>query len=349
MDLWLYVYGNGEFIYSILTSVNFFMNNAKSFFQLAAVVSLLIFAVESTGIIPTRGYDWSKFFKVYLLISIFVLTPFPGKVTVKDVITNQTRVFNFTKKQLPFGLIFPIAITSTAVYRLINLYQQNFEIDSNLAYTFSGMNFGANFIQSLDNVDSYDDKFNYNLNEYMENCGFPLMNKAGALAQLRKSQDIFKTLMQYTSAARFVKQVDFTSGIETIKPCSQAINDINVYYANHSTKILQDNANRMGVSITGAQFNKFLLSANAASKDLLGITQGASVALKQAIGMNMLMSSIKNGAHSANNGNLALAAYDAEQFQQYKTTSILSGAASARTIPILVQLHLPYCFYYIPL
>ncbi len=349
MDLWLYVYGNGEFIYSILTSVNFFMNNAKSFFQLAAIVSLLLFAFESTGIIPTRGYDWSRFIKVYFLISIFVLTPYPGKVTVSDVITNQNRVFNFTNKQLPFGMIVPIALTSTAVYRLINLYQQNFEIDSNLAYTFSGMNFGANFIQSLDNVDSYDDKFNYNLDQYMQNCGFPLINKAGALSELRRSKDIFTTLSRYTSASRFVKQVDFALGTPTITPCNQAINDINFYYTNHSAKILMDNANRMGISSTGLQYNNFILSANSTSKDLLGISQGASAALKQAIGMNILMSSIKNGAHSAGNGDLALAAYDAEQFQQYKTSSVLSGAASARTIPILVGISFALLFLLYPI
>jgi hypothetical protein len=80
MDLWLYVYGNGEFIYDILTSVNFFMHHAMSFFELAAMISLLMFAVESTGVLPTRGYDWTKFFKVYLLISIEI---FPNQQVTK--------------------------------------------------------------------------------------------------------------------------------------------------------------------------------------------------------------------------------------------------------------------------
>lgn len=64
MDLWIYVYGNGDFIYELLTSVNFFMNNAKSFFQLAALLSLVVFAFEATGAIPSRGYDWTKFIRI---------------------------------------------------------------------------------------------------------------------------------------------------------------------------------------------------------------------------------------------------------------------------------------------
>ena len=64
MDLWMYVYGNGDFIYEILTSVNFFMNNAKSFFELAALISLLVFAFEATGVFPSRGYDWARFLRV---------------------------------------------------------------------------------------------------------------------------------------------------------------------------------------------------------------------------------------------------------------------------------------------
>jgi hypothetical protein len=349
MDLWLYVYGNGDFIYDILTSVNFFMNHAKSFFQLAALLSLVIFAVESTGVMPTRGYDWTKFFKVYLLISIFVMTPYPGKVNVHDVITNQDRVFNFKDGKLPFGLIFPIAVASTVTYRLINLYQQNFEIDENLNYTYSGMNFGANFIQSLDDADSYNGNFNYNLDQYMQNCGFPLINKAGALSELRTSQDIFATLAKYTSAARFVQQVDWNDGKTTIvKPCNQAITEINNYYENNKDAILQANAQRMGVS-TASGYDRFLNSANATASTLMNISQGASAALKQAIGMNILMTSLKSGAQGAGNGNLALAAYDAEQFQQYKTTSVLSVAASARTIPILVGIAFALLFFLYPI
>ena len=349
MDLWLYVYGNGDFIYVILTSVNFFMNHAKSFFQLAAMISLLLFAAESTGVLPTKGYDWSRFIKMYLLLSIFVLTPYPGKVNIHDVITNQDRVFNFKDGKLPIGMIFPIAVTSTVMYRLINLYQQNFEIDENLNYTYSGMNFGANFIQALDSVDSQDPNFDYNVDQYMQNCGFPLLNKAGALSELRTSKNIFATLANYTSAARFVKQVDFVEGKTVIvKSCSQAITEINAYYATNEDKILRANAQLMGNS-SGTSYDRYLQSANATSATLLGISQGASAALKQAIGMNIIMSSLKNGAQSVGNGSLALAAYDAEQFQQYKTTSVLSGAASARTVPILVGIAFALLFFLYPI
>lgn len=349
MDLWLYVYGNGDFIYVILTSVNFFMNHAKSFFQLAAMISLLLFAAESTGVLPTKGYDWSRFIKLYMLLSIFVLTPYPGKVNVHDVITNQDRVFNFKDGKLPIGMIFPIAVTSTVMYRLINLYQQNFEIDENLNYTYSGMNFGANFIQALDSVDSQDPNFDYNVDQYMQNCGFPLLNKAGALSELRSSKNIFATLANYTSAARFVQQVDFVEGKTVIvKSCSQAISEINAYYATNEDKILRANAQLMGNS-SGASYDRYLQSANATSTTLLGISQGASAALKQAIGMNIIMSSLKNGAQSVGNGSLALAAYDAEQFQQYKTTSVLSGAASARTVPILVGIAFALLFFLYPI
>ncbi len=205
MDLWLYVYGNGDFIYTILTSLNFFMQNAMSFFTLAALLSLLLFAFESTGILPNQGYDWMKFARVYMLMGLFVITPYPGPVTVHDVITNEDRVFNFSNNKLPLGMIFPIGITSTVIYRIINLYQQNFEIDENLNYTYSGMNFGANFIQALDNASSYDPNFDYNLDMYMQNCGFPLVNKAGALSELRRSKDIFATLVKYTSNTKLKK------------------------------------------------------------------------------------------------------------------------------------------------
>lgn len=349
MDLWLYVYGNGDFIYTILTSLNFFMQNAKSFFTLAALLSLILFAFESTGVMPTRGYDWMKFARVYILMSLFVLTPYPGPVTVHDVITNQDRVFNFSNNKLPIGMIFPIAVTSTIIYRVINLYQQNFEIDENLNYTYSGMNFGANFIQSLDSATSYDPNFDYNLDLYMQNCGFPLTNKAGALSELRRSNDIFATLKKYTSEARFVQQTDYGTGnTSLVVSCSKAITDIDAYYEAHKDAIMHYNAQMMGVS-TSSGFDRYINSADASATSILHISQGAAAAMKQAIGMNVMMASLKNGAQSVGNGNLALAAYDAEQFQQYKTTSALSGSASARTIPILVGIGFALLFFLYPI
>lgn len=348
MDLWLYVYGNGDFILNILTSVNFFMQNAMSFFKLAAMLSLGFFAFEATGVFPSRGYDWARFMRLYVLMAIFVMTPYPGKITVHDVITNEDRVLNMSDKKIPFGLILPTAIASTITNRLINLYQQNFEIDSNLNYTYSGMNFGANFITALDSANSYDGNFNYNFDQYMQNCGFPLVNKNGAMSELRDSKDIFATLAKYTSAARFVQNVDFNEGkTNIVMSCSDALTKITNWYNNNQNQIMQNNAQMMGA--TPSQYERFVNSANATSSTLLGISQGASAALKQAIGMNMIMASLKNGAHAAGNGTLALAAYDAEAFQEYKKSSELSGSASARSVPIMVGIAFTLLFFLYPI
>ncbi|MBY0379679.1 MAG: conjugal transfer protein TraG N-terminal domain-containing protein [Burkholderiales bacterium] len=350
MSLWLYVYGNGEFIYTILNSVNFFMHNAITFFKVATVIGLLIFAIEATGVSPTRNYDWMRFVRMYFIIAVFIMTPYPFKINVHDVLKNQDYTFNPSSGRLPIGLIVPIALTSDIMYRLINLYQQNYAIDSNLNYTYSGMNFGANFILSLDSVNSYDDKFNYNLDNYMQNCGFPLLHKAGKLSELRKSLDIFETLKQNTSGARYVQQVDFVSGNPLVKPCDVAIKDIDDYYYVNKDNILMNNANRMGVDTSTSDLkSRFLNAADATSRQLIGVAQGSATALKQAIAMNMIMASVKNGAQSVGNGSLALSVYDTEQFQQYKKVGELSGSASARTIPILVGVGFALLFFLYPI
>lgn len=335
-NLTLYVYGNGDFMYEVLTSVNFFMNNAHSFFLLAAMLFLLVFAFESTGVTPSRGYDWTRFIKMYVVMSIFVTTPWMGTVNVHDVITNQDRTFNFRDGKLPIGMIAPIAWTSDIIYRTIQLYQKNFEIDENLNYSYSGMNFGANFILSLDNVSSYMPNFDYNLDRYMQNCGFPLANKAGALSELRQSKDIFATLAKYTSASRYVQQTNLDVGVGlSVVACKTALEDLNSYYDRHKDEILSKNASMIGID-SGDAFTRYVNAANASAVELLNISQGAAAAMKQAIGMNVMMASLKNGALGVGNGSLALAAYDAEQFQQYKVTGALSGESFARTIPVIV-------------
>lgn len=346
--MWIYVYGNGKFIWTILTSVNMFMNNATTFFELAATISLLLFAFDATGVLPTRGYNWTRFIKIYVLLAIFVLTPYKGSdIVVNDVITNDNYTFSSTNSKLPLGLIVPISTLSVIMNKLINLYQNNFAIDSNLNFTYSGMNFGANFILGLDSVNSYDDKFNTNLDNYMQNCGFPLLRKAGKLGELRTSNDIIATLKTNTSDARFVQQVDFGSGNPIVKSCTLAINDIDAYYTAQQDKFFTANATMSGVDPKLIN-TRYLNAAQATSKTLLNITTGLSTTLKQAIAMNMIMTSIKNGAQTVGNGSLALSAYDAEQFQQYKKTGELSGSASARAIPILVAFGFALLFFLYP-
>lgn len=331
-SLTIYAYGNGDFIYEIMTSANFFFKNGIGLFKAAAMISLLFFMFEATGMMPNRGMDWMRFLRMYAILAIFVITPYPGKLIVHDQITNQDRVFNFSTHKLPFGMVVPIALTSMISNELIVLYQQNFEIDENLNFTYSGMNFGANFIQSLDSANSYDELFNYNLDHYMQNCGFPLMYKAGTISQLKSSPDIFATLAQNSSTSRYVQQSNGKSTIVTT--CSEAIQSITAYYNAHASTMLQNNATRMGVPAT--QYQRFIQSANATASTIMGISQGASAAMKQAIAQNMIMASIKNQAQSVGNGSLALAAYDAEAFQEYKQGSLLSGSAAARTVPIMV-------------
>lgn len=346
--MWIYVYGNGKFIWTILTSVNIFMNNATTFFKLAATISLLLFAFDATGILPTRGYNWTRFIKVYGLLALFVLTPYKGDINVQDVITNDNYTFSgSSNSKLPLGLVLPISTVSVVMNKLINLYQRNFAIDSNLNYTYSGMNFGANFILGLDSVNSYDDKFDTNLDNYMQNCGFPLLRKAGKIGELRTSNDIIATLKANTSDARFVQQVDFNSGNPIVKSCTLAIESIDAYYTAQQDKFFTANATMSGVDPKLIN-TRYLNAAQATSRDLLNITTGVSTALKQAIAMNMIMTSIKNGAQAVGNGSLALSVYDAEQFQQYKKTGELSGSASARTIPILVASGFALLFFLYP-
>jgi conjugal transfer mating pair stabilization protein TraG len=331
-SLTMFAYGNGDFIYEIMTSANFFFKNSINLFKVGAMISLLLFMFEATGLMPNKGMDWMRFLRMYLILAVFVITPYKGKVVVHDVITNEDRVFNFNDHKLPFGMVVPISLVSMITHEMIVLYQQNFEIDENLNFTYSGMNFGANFIQSLDSANSYDELFNRNLDNYMQNCGFPLMYKAGTISQLKTSTDIFATLAQNTSDSRYVQQSNGSSMVVTT--CSQAIKDITAYYNKNASKMLQNNATHMGVP--ASQYQKFVQSANATATTLMGISQGASAAMKQAIAQNMIMASIKNQAQSVGNGSLALAAYDAEAFQEYKQGSLLSGSAAARTVPIMV-------------
>lgn len=340
----IYTYGNQDALYNIIMSIGAFFGGGAviSMVRLAIATAVLIVLSQLTGVMMTgeanRPFEFSFFFRFYLLYAVFVMIP-AGNIVLMDEMTNQPKVVaTSATNRIPLGVIAVNSFTSVVAHGFINVFEQYFVTGSSgnvaLSYSKSGMAFGSNFIAGLPTMSTGDSEFENNLKEYFGNCGIPVSYSQGALDTLAQQTDILGFLsnnMQDIQKNRWVSQTH--SGVMTTTTCADAVKNLNTQWNTDAQQYLTHVAHMVGYP--SAITANFITAANMTSNDLLQVSNGASDALKQAISMNLIYKSLYKGAAQVNNASLANAVYDAQQFQQYQGGGMMSSQQAARVVPAL--------------
>lgn len=343
----IYTYGNQDIVYETLMSISSFFGGGliKSMVKLAGITTILLFLFNAVGITttnPNRPLDLMFFIRFYLLATIFVYIGTPRDIVIQDVMTNSPKVISTpARNSIPLGMVLINSYTSQLFYGIIQGYERYFQTgssgDPSLSYTKSGMAFGANFVSTLPSASTGDPVFDQNLQNYFGNCGLPIAYSQGGMTSLTQATDIigfFSSQWQNLQQARFVAQFD-NNGVQSIVDCWAAINALKVVWSTNSNSYLAYFAKLAGFSGNQTIIDNFVAAGNATAAQFLDISSSASDAMKQAIAMNIAYKAIQSNATQVNNSSIALSAYDAQQFQQYKAGGELSGTQAARIVPAL--------------
>lgn len=340
----IYTYGNQDALYNIIMSIGAFFGGGAviSMVRLAIATAVLIVLSQLTGVMMTgeanRPFEFSFFFRFYLLYAIFVMIP-AGNIVLMDEMTNQPKVVaTSATNRIPLGVIAINSFTSVVAHGFINVFEQYFVTGSSgnvaLSYSKSGMAFGSNFIAGLPTMTTGDSEFENNLKQYFGNCALPITFSQGALDTLSQQTDILGFLsnnMQDIQKNRFVAQ--YKNGAQQITTCADAVKNLNTQWNTNAQQYLTHVAHMVGYP--NAIAANFITAANMTSNDLLQVSNGASDTLKQAISMNLIYKSLYSGAAQVDNAALANAVYDAQQFQQYQGGGMMSSQQAARVVPAL--------------
>jgi conjugal transfer mating pair stabilization protein TraG len=342
---WLiYTYGNQDALYNIIMSVGAFFGGGAilSMIRLAIATAVLIILTQLTGVMmageANRPFEFSFFFRFYLLYAIFVMIP-AGNIVLMDEMTNQPKVVaTSATNRIPLGVVAINSFTSVVSHGFINVFEQYFVTGSSgnvaLSYSKSGMAFGSNFIAGLPTMTTGDSEFENNLKEYFGNCALPISYSQGAQNTLSQQTDILGYLvnnLQDVQKNRWVSQS--SGGTVTTTTCADAVRNLNTQWNTNAQQYLTHVAHMVGYP--NAIAANFITAANMTSNDLLQVSNGASDALKQAISMNLIYKSLYSGAAQVGNTALANAVYDAQQFQQYQGGGMMSSQQAARVVPAL--------------
>lgn len=347
----IYTFGNVDAIYNILMSIATFFGGGTflSMVKLAGVTTLLLFLFNAVGI-TARGninqpLDLTFFIKFYMAYWLLAVAP-AGQVTIVDKMTGVTKVVAVSggtgNPHVPLGLVLVNSYMSQFFNALINAYETYFETGASgqpgLGYTKSGMAFGSNFVSSANTFTSGNMQFDTNLQNYFANCALPIANNVGAITSVAQSGDLlefFRSNFREQQQVRYVVQLVGTNNTRTITRCDTAVDNLSSTWTGMTDNVFSHLAKSLGFNDSPTMYGNFIAAGGVTSTQLLGVAGGMAGSVKQAIAMNIAYKAIQSNAMQVNSNALANAAYDAQQFQQYKAGGELSGEMAARITPAM--------------
>ncbi|MBX9867139.1 MAG: conjugal transfer protein TraG N-terminal domain-containing protein [Burkholderiales bacterium] len=347
----IYTFGNVDAIYNILMSIATFFGGGTflSMVKLAGVTTLLLFLFNAVGI-TARGninqpLDLTFFIKFYMAYWLLAVAP-AGQVTIVDKMTGVTKVVAVSggtgNPHVPLGLVLVNSYMSQFFNALINAYETYFETGASgqpgLGYTKSGMAFGSNFVSSANTFTSGNMQFDTNLQNYFANCALPIANNVGAITSVAQSGDLlefFRSNFREQQQVRYVVQLVGTNNTRTITRCDTAVDNLSSTWTGMTDNVFSHLAKSLGFNDSSTMYGNFIAAGGVTSTQLLGVAGGMVGSVKQAIAMNIAYKAIQSNAMQVNSNALANAAYDAQQFQQYKAGGELSGEMAARITPAM--------------
>lgn len=347
----IYTFGNVDALYNILMSIATFFGGGTflSMVKLAGVTTLLLFLFNAVGI-TARGninqpLDLTFFIKFYMAYWLLAVAP-AGQVTIVDKMTGVTKVVAVSggtgNPHVPLGLVLVNSYMSQFFNALINAYETYFETGASgqpgLGYTKSGMAFGSNFVSSANTFTSGNMQFDTNLQNYFANCALPIANNVGAITSVAQSGDLlefFRSNFREQQQVRYVIQLVGTNNTRTTTRCDTAVDNLSSTWTGMTDNVFSHLAKSLGFNDSSTMYGNFIAAGGVTSTQLLGVAGGMAGSVKQAIAMNIAYKAIQSNAMQVNSNALANAAYDAQQFQQYKAGGELSGEMAARITPAM--------------
>ncbi len=175
------------------------------------------FSVISTLMFWLKGRDFTVFLKwlvVFFIITNICLVPKRG-VQIIDV-SNQAAVYQVDNVPVVMGFLSSFA--TTIGYSTASLFDQDISLPDSLAYSKTGMSFGADLAVSERDAPNYSFPLSDNLVAYMNKCAVPaiLINNQYHVHDILEAQDISQVIFQNPSQIASMPYTDNNGNITLV-------------------------------------------------------------------------------------------------------------------------------------
>jgi len=355
-NVWdLYVYGNGDALAQVYTSLKLIMapdGGGGSFRYLLiflAMIALVVLAVRA-GFNPAKNFVQMFSFILLVWVVTYGTQGARASVQIMDRLSNYNNVIS----GVPAIVAIPVSIVSQTGEWLTEQIEQNFSIPSSLKVSSGGQfDMFGKVIQDLNQFAITDPDLKRSVSAYISDCAVPAMalGKLG-VRDLTGSSNLLSTLSKAQSAAIMTRYFPMTqqtaSGGNTscaaisqiptnpdgtlayspqlgaLMTCTQAYSCVSSDLSNYATVLTQATATQWqstGVEVPFEQVMTDALSqagAGSSASPLAGYSSPEGVILQKAL-VNSMAGTFRNAAMRTGNNELMMATSLAQAEQSQRT------------------------------
>ncbi|PAX78554.1 conjugal transfer mating-pair stabilization protein TraG [Citrobacter sp. TSA-1] len=333
----IYVMSGGEFFEAAFNGVAALIGSS-TWDTLFHIVGF--FSAMALFFVYIRGHDPKevlKFFAVFILITSVLLIP---KRTVHIIdMTNPTLVLRVDN--VPTGLSVPFRFVTSIGGSLTKIYDAIFHTPDSVAYSKTGMLFGATLMANTTDVVAQNGDLAMLLNDYVQQCviGDIMLAHKYSMAELMRSSDPYELIFRKPSPLRGV-----------IVPYGNAL----AASGFHTCEALANNVLKRELKVDTAKGGKTwdyyvrrFIGPRASADTLFGMMMAESYGFyyqggrdaSEILRQNVVMNAVKQGitSHTAASGNVASLVNMADQSSNSKMrlSWAASGGLAATFAPVM--------------
>jgi conjugal transfer mating pair stabilization protein TraG len=333
----IYVMSGGEFFEAAFNGVAALIGSS-TWDTLFHIVGF--FSAMALFFVYIRGHDPKevlKFFAVFILITSVLLIP---KRTVHIIdMTNPTLVLRVDN--VPTGLSVPFRFVTSIGGSLTKIYDAIFHTPDSVAYSKTGMLFGATLMANTTDVVAQNGDLAMLLNNYVQQCviGDIMLAHKYSMAELMHSSDPYELIFRKPSPLRGV-----------IVPYGNAL----AVAGFHTCEELANNVLKRELKVDSSKGGKTwdyyvrrFIGPRASADTLFGMMMAESYSFyyqggrdaSEILRQNVVMNAVKQGitSHTAASGNVASLVNMADQSSNSKMrlSWAASGGLAATFVPVM--------------
>lgn len=238
---------------------------------------------------------------------------------------------------IPIGLAVVSSLSSKVGDRATKLSEQAFTQPNDVAYSKTGMVFGAKVFERLRTAQIADPRFDGNLRSFVRGCiYYDILEGHYSAAELARQNDLwtYVTSTKGTNPGRSLEYVN-TSGLREIISCTVAAQRMNAEWATTLNSSMSMFQRRLRPELPEAQLQSaFLQEMGALHPFMLGASRDATNTFQQVLMINAIRRGVPG--FSAEAGNDAMGVFAETQAELHtRNQQRLMGGVAEKAVPLL--------------
>jgi conjugal transfer mating pair stabilization protein TraG len=332
-------YGGGSYYRDIFQAVALMAgaNGLSSLIRLALVLGLIMGLFQAVF-----DFNVGKILRWFLVAYISYGVLWVPKVQIHVTDLYDPGLTGADVANVPLGVGMTASLTSLVGHRVIELTETAFGDPQDVAYSKTGMIFGAKVFERLRSAKISDPVFDQNMHAFVRGCVYyDILEGYYSAGELARQNDLW-TYITVTKGTNPGRSIEYqNAGSREIVSCTVAAQRLDAAWSTTLTSSIKLFERKVRPELDEARLNSaFLSEMGTLHPIMLGASRNATSAFQQVLMANAIRSGVTGFSAEAGGDAVSIMAQTQAEVQTRKTQQLLGGVAEKAIVILKIVVDL---------